>query len=259
MCESTYPYPGPPHSRSAIEDWISTVSKHPPFLAMASPLGFPDSDDKIAEVPQITIPNQRVVKRPEKRSRANSSPLAENMRVFHDRSATPFAPPSTRDPSPASTEETQAESASSGRSDVDSNFAKGDKSKHRNKAAVSRATMKAEEELGCLDRIKKSTSLAYANFHDPTVVYKETGSPTHNSFKCKHCGRVVERIIGVSYTSGLTPHSLKCSATTKQDTVLGAYGITGGNPATLMAEQVREYFALCYDLAMINLAVSSSI
>ncbi|KAF8593212.1 hypothetical protein BDV93DRAFT_516739, partial [Ceratobasidium sp. AG-I] len=208
---------------------------------MASPLPFPDSDDKVVAIPRgrVAVPNLPKDRWPEKRSRANSSPLA----VYHDRSATPFAPPSTRDPSPAPTDNTQVESTTSGPSTMGSIGTKVTKSKCRDQTAVKRANMDAEEELvECLEHIKKTRSSAYENFHDPTIVYKKKGPPTHNGFKCKHCDRIVERAIGVSYTSGLASHSGKCGPTTKQGQSLGAYGITGGHLSTF--EQVREYFAL---------------
>ncbi|KAF8601305.1 hypothetical protein BDV93DRAFT_558607 [Ceratobasidium sp. AG-I] len=162
---------------------------------MASPLPFPDSDDEVVAIPRgrVAVPNLPKDRRPEKQSRANSSPLADKMQVYHDRSATPFAPPSTRDPSPAPTDNTQAESTTSGPSTMGSIGTKVTKSKRRDKTAVKRVNMDTEEELvECLEHIKKTGSSVYENFHNPTVVYKKKGPPTHNGFKCKHCDRIVE-------------------------------------------------------------------
>ncbi|KAF8598352.1 hypothetical protein BDV93DRAFT_512565 [Ceratobasidium sp. AG-I] len=212
-------YPDPPHKRAAIEAWISTVSNHPPSSAMASPLGFLDSDNEGITVPRsrVVIPQQPGVVRPYKQSRANSSPLADHMRVYQDRSATPYAPPSTRDPSPAPTEDTQAESTSSGHSELDSNVTDTGATKHRDKTALKRNFMDPKVELvQCIERIRKSDSPAYLNYHDPTVIEPRTGRTTHNRFKCKHCNQIVERPIGVSYTLNLSSHSKKCAATTKQ-------------------------------------------
>ncbi|KAF8606671.1 hypothetical protein BDV93DRAFT_506182 [Ceratobasidium sp. AG-I] len=131
---------------------------------------------------RVVAPNQPSVVRPHKRSRANSSPLADNVRVYQNRSATPFAPPSTRDPSPAPTKQTQADLTSS---------------------------------VQCLLRIKKSDSSAYKNFDDLTVVYKKTGRLTHNRFKCKHlhsikCGPTTKQAqsLGTFGITGGTPLTL---------------------------------------------------
>ena len=70
------------------------------------------------------------------------------MRVYQDRSATPFAPPSTREPSPTPTKETQAGSTSSGASEVDSTITEVDPIKRRDKTALKRAQMDAKLELG---------------------------------------------------------------------------------------------------------------
>ncbi|KAF8593391.1 hypothetical protein BDV93DRAFT_566608 [Ceratobasidium sp. AG-I] len=214
---------------------------------MASPLRFPVSDDEVTAPPRgrVAIPRQPGVRQSHKRSRANSSPLADEAQVFHDRSATPFAPASTRDPSPAPTEQTLPESTSSGVSEVDSTINEAGTTKRHNKTALNRANMDAEVELvECLLRITKSGSPVYKNFHSPTVVYKQKGRPTHNGFRCRYCGQVVERPIGVSYTSSLASHSAKCGPTTQQSLTLDAFGVTGGTPQNLTPEQVREFFAL---------------
>ncbi|KAF8593473.1 hypothetical protein BDV93DRAFT_516536 [Ceratobasidium sp. AG-I] len=210
---------------------------------MASPLGFPSSDDEVTAVPRgrVAVPRQPDMAGPHNQRRANSSPLAAHMRVYQDRSATPYAPPSTRDPSPTPTEDTQGGSTYSSHSELDSNITEGGATKHSNKTALKRSFIVPKLELKQLiERVQNSDSKVYQNYHELTVVYKATGHLTHNGFKCKHCNQVVERLIGMSYTLNLTSHSKKCTGTTKQSQSLDVFGITGGSLHTLAEEQLQK-------------------
>lgn len=171
-------------SKSAVKAWISTVSSHPPSHSMASPLGFPSSDDEAMEPPRgrgVYFHIARILclltplfsgcsNQPRERapSKAKAGKLesprwyvlflidcsqlmpavhSDNVRVFRDRTDTPFDPPSTRDPSPALTERTTTRSTSSGVSEMESVVTEVETTKRRDKTAKKRAKMDPDEEL----------------------------------------------------------------------------------------------------------------
>ncbi|KAF8606683.1 hypothetical protein BDV93DRAFT_506193 [Ceratobasidium sp. AG-I] len=219
-------YPDPPHKRAAIEAWISTVSNHPPLSAMASPLGFLDSDDE-----GITVPRSRVVipQQPGVIICEYSRTEAPRLTLLQAHETQARLPPRIHKRSqhlPAIP-----------------NWIQTSRILAQPNTAIklpSKGILWIPKSNLCIERIRKSDSPAYLNYHDPTVIEPRTGCATHNRFKCKHCNQIVEHPIGVSYTLNLSSHSKKCTATTKQSQSLGAFGITGGSLHTLTAEQLQK-------------------
>ncbi|KAF8596506.1 hypothetical protein BDV93DRAFT_514075, partial [Ceratobasidium sp. AG-I] len=99
----------------------------------------------------------------------------------------------------------------------------------------------------CLERIKKTRSSAYENFHNPTVVYKKKGPPTHHGFKCKHCNRIIERAIDLQKL--LHPDARKyephCDTISKD--IWRIYEATQGEITKMLAAQ-EGVFHLALDL-----------
>ncbi|KAG9082047.1 hypothetical protein FS749_007151 [Ceratobasidium sp. UAMH 11750] len=148
--------------------------------------------------------------RPQKRGRADSSPLSDTTSQAGDGS-----------------EDGEAEI---------------ERDRRRDKTKYKRMKKAPELELEeMINRIKSSKSKAYEKFNDPIIDWKNT-PPTHYMFTCKGCGKHVPRRIGVSETSGLLSHTNKCRAENKQSN-LQEHGITGAS-TQLTQEDVREYFAL---------------
>lgn len=114
----------------------------------------------------------------------------------------------------------------------------------------------------CILRCRESKSVAYREFEDPVIKYREEGPPTHYLFVCKQyapfysllfpslifcsnsCGTNVQRMIGTAETSTLLAHIQKCAAILKEQELLNSFGITGGNSSKMTPEEVREGFAL---------------
>ncbi|KAG9109015.1 hypothetical protein FRC07_008387, partial [Ceratobasidium sp. 392] len=202
-----------------------------------------------AETPARSRPAIRAAKR----ARADSSPLAERVRVVVARKPSIAASissiaPSSRAGSPTPSESQAASSAPP--SEVDSVAPSVPKSKKeldkaRRKKTSAKRVDAPDQDAELKDSIKRiaiSSSNAYEGFSEP-VIDPRDHPPKYHVFTCNYCGKKYKRLIGESYTSNLRTHRATCVGLAVQTSLLKDHGVFGSS-AKLTPQEVRERMAL---------------
>ncbi|QRV76996.1 hAT family dimerization protein [Ceratobasidium sp. AG-Ba] len=226
--------------RSDIDSWILRVSSHPPTV-LAAAIAMPADGAK----------NHRKSSRTTKRRRTNSdsSDIPEAARIIVTRKQTPYVEVSSRDSSPARSEEAGSTVASEPGSQASSEALQSESGstvpsgKNRRKDVIQeRRNADPKDELKAAVRrnMKSKAKDLYLLFNEPFL--DDSVPPQYHVYTCKACGTEVKREIGYTTTSSFKYH-LNTKCTGKPTASLEDFGINGSYKKPTAIE-VRELCAL---------------